>query len=1303
MRSYLKKRPPTKWDTNLGPPNRQWRFFVNWLFESLMPGVPVISTVGETSLKFPASIWRSVVFVAFFTMLTTSAMADITFSAELQATGEEQTMLKPQFKEFSDNFPYLHRGNHFKKKCSEALRTVCLPSLCEIDYSRGDGSGYGKIIHTAWQIEASSYTLNKHNKCLTSYVKTCNKRHWAGRGIYHGHHVIYAKCPTVQSWSSTQLKENLSFRASDGYKWLTDYEGQIGSSKGIPNTVTNVRYSAKIIPGSKKPSNAAISVGMFNGHPNATEENGSQFWVINPSIDDEKLVLSAYTNSSPICQGTEFEVTVKAENTVAVDGAEIYLKFDPSQLQVRSITTSSHFDTELLSEYDNSTGSIEFMALDSKLITDSSFDIFTIKFSSIGTDSSTRLEFLNGSQFTAGFDSLPSLALSNKEINFAYCLNYQVDLQRAKAKGNASWMTDLNVSVGTLTDAIEYTSTTNELGEGILMLNKPLGTTEYFCVKGAQSLASKVIPPFTTQNGKISLSENNEQSSPLLEGDVAIKGSNNAPIAGFDGIINLLDILYVKKNEIDLDKSGDFTGEIELLKANMQKIPLNGKKKRESACIETATINGSMLRSGSRGNDNRALEQLLANALPTGLVQGESFDVILTTSATDTHPVDGTQINLEYDPDSLRINTVTPTESLDILLSDFDNSQGLLNLIAIAWKTPPLTSTFDLVSINFTLLKEGGEKTLHFSEDERQESMIYAGDQLVEKLEEVILPQAEISSNEQPVAVFVMTPEAGNAPLTIALDASASKDIDGTLVSYAWTTSDGKTANGQNAELTFNEAGDNTITLKVTDNDGATNSTTKNVKVEFAGKYSASGTILDEFGKPIPGVTIQIGEKTVVTDASGEWAITDLPEGEYQVIATKDNYTFPVKACAVGNDENCTVKLKPGSVLNVKVVPNSWKPAQGENVTYTITVTNQGDEIATAVKLTDILPEGTSLVSMAALEGGECDADTVTCSLPDLPPGATATAKLVINNAQAKALVNKATVTANEYPDDVQTTWTAVKPYLSVTLSDTPDPVTTGTTLHYTADVDLNQYAPTTTATGIQLVMQLPKGVELKSLNTDYGVCDTSKLPTVICELTDLSIDSPDAISHITVHADVLLNDPGLLLLTHEAKVTANEYPAHTDRERTSIVIPEGVEVDIAFVIDVTGSMQEEINGVVKALKQFIAEIDPNNAPLIALVVFTDDVKIKAYTRDLTVLLGEIEKLKAAGGGTCPEASVEALLIAVPHTKEGGDILFATDASPYADADVEKVMALLRAKGIRFNAMITGDCSNESDWNQLPE
>jgi uncharacterized repeat protein (TIGR01451 family) len=463
------------------------------------------------------------------------------------------------------------------------------------------------------------------------------------------------------------------------------------------------------------------------------------------------------------------------------------------------------------------------------------------------------------------------------------------------------------------------------------------------------------------------------------------------------------------------------------------------------------------------------------------------------------------------------------------------------------------------------------------------------------------------------------------------------------------------------------------------------------------------GKVVEKFGEPIEGVTIKTGGTTAVTDATGYWEITGLPENNYTLTANKDGYSFDSKDFFVGQQE-CAVdlqKVRGTSLLSVKVIPNSWKPVKlGDNVTYTITVTNNGSEIATDVALNYTLPEEANIVSIASLDGGSCDADTATCTLPDLRPGATANVKVVVSNTQPGNLVSTVTASSNEYPTGIKKAWKEVKPYLSVTLSDTPDPVTSGGVLHYTADVELSHYAPTTTATGVELVMFVPSGVELKSVNTDYGLCDTSSLPTMTCSITDLSLEGTDSVSHVTVNLDVELKDAGLLLLTAEAKVTANEYPAHTDRERTKIVIPEGIEVDIAFVIDVTGSMQEEINGVIKALKGFIAEIEPSEAPLIALIVFTDDVKIKAFTGDLNVLLGAVEKLKAAGGGTCPEASVEALLIAVPHTKKGGDILFATDASPYADANVEKVMAQLRAKGIRFNAMITGDCSNESDWNE---
>ncbi len=64
MSTILKKLVPAiRRDINLEEP--PWRFYVNRLFDSLMPNVSAVSTVGASSLKSPASIWRGVVFVTF--------------------------------------------------------------------------------------------------------------------------------------------------------------------------------------------------------------------------------------------------------------------------------------------------------------------------------------------------------------------------------------------------------------------------------------------------------------------------------------------------------------------------------------------------------------------------------------------------------------------------------------------------------------------------------------------------------------------------------------------------------------------------------------------------------------------------------------------------------------------------------------------------------------------------------------------------------------------------------------------------------------------------------------------------------------------------------------------------------------------------------------------------------------------------------------------------------------------------------------------------------------------------------------
>jgi hypothetical protein len=90
------------------------------------------------------------------------------------------------------------------------------------------------------------------------------------------------------------------------------------------------------------------------------------------------------------------------------------------------------------------------------------------------------------------------------------------------------------------------------------------------------------------------------------------------------------------------------------------------------------------------------------------------------------------------------------------------------------------------------------------------------------------------AGNQPPVALFKFEPKTGSPPCEICFDASSSYDPDGHIVSYDWSFGDGSAGDGANTCHTYTCRGDFLVTLKVTDNDGLSDTATAQIKLQAA-------------------------------------------------------------------------------------------------------------------------------------------------------------------------------------------------------------------------------------------------------------------------------------------------------------------------------------------------------------------------------------------------------------------------------------------------------------------------------------
>jgi len=116
-------------------------------------------------------------------------------------------------------------------------------------------------------------------------------------------------------------------------------------------------------------------------------------------------------------------------------------------------------------------------------------------------------------------------------------------------------------------------------------------------------------------------------------------------------------------------------------------------------------------------------------------------------------------------------------------------------------------------------------------------------------------------------------------------------------------------------------------------------------------------------------------------------------------------------------DDHASVSLTPKSAdLSLTKTVNDATPSVGDNVTFTVMVSNAGPDAATTVAVQDLLPSGLTFVS-ASSANGPYDSTTGAWTISSIANGATASLQIVATVASTADTTNSAQVSAADQRD----------------------------------------------------------------------------------------------------------------------------------------------------------------------------------------------------------------------------------------------------------------------------------------------
>jgi uncharacterized repeat protein (TIGR01451 family) len=186
------------------------------------------------------------------------------------------------------------------------------------------------------------------------------------------------------------------------------------------------------------------------------------------------------------------------------------------------------------------------------------------------------------------------------------------------------------------------------------------------------------------------------------------------------------------------------------------------------------------------------------------------------------------------------------------------------------------------------------------------------------------------------------------------------------------------------------------------------------------------------------------------------------------------------------NTTSVTNTVEPSHDLGVAIAASPEPALIGQNLTYTVTITNAGPSDATLVSVNDLLPSDVNLVSAVSSQGTVItSSSSVLANLGTIPDQGSATLTIVVVPTKSEIITDTATLIQNPKEgdpnpaNDTASHSTAVSPAdLAVSIVADPVIAIAGNNLTYTVTVHNNGIA---TADGVKMVEQLPAGVTVAS------------------------------------------------------------------------------------------------------------------------------------------------------------------------------------------------------------------------------